>query len=196
MSSRSDILAQEAARRLAASEAPSIEAALRDAVAAFGGEEWPLPTTTRIRRHLELATAAAVGQEAAASQRAAMIRSVIEVAEALQWAFEDLSIAAVGRLAEGFIDAFSPVHLRLYSTTDIAQIAEFLRAQECGDPVVTSQKTTTGIAERVECVADTLQLSFLKVPSRGDVMVKKHLMKGTPIAVTPIETLRKWIDSH
>ncbi len=189
--SRTDEIAQRAARLLGSHRARDIDEAIRMAAEALGHERAVLPGHGRVREHARAMALAALGEAGYAES----VRKVWEAAERLMTvlveSMSDARVLLVGRAAAGQIDGGVTVHVRLYTETDIGEVARTLVNFGYGEPEFETAETRLGRLSRLRLEDEGIELVITRCLPHMAGGVEADLFTGRPIETAELEEVRR-----
>ena len=190
---QTDQIAREAARLIETGRAGSIDAAIHAAASALNLQDAPLPGRGRVRKHAQAMSMQALGDEGYADS----VRNVWEIAEqlmtALEQAMPDDPTLLVGRAAKGQIDAGVTIHIRIYTTSPISEIAQSLADFDYDEPTFETADTTSGRLNRLRLTEDGIEIVLTRCLPEMLKDAHLDLFKGQPIEMVTLEELREML---
>jgi glutamate/tyrosine decarboxylase-like PLP-dependent enzyme len=133
----------------------------------------------------------ALGQEGYAERVRAIYETAEQLMTLLETSLEDAETLLVGRFARGLVDGDGPMHVRLYTTRPVHEIAAVLVDQGYDEPAFETADTRRGRLSRVVVTDEGIEFVVTRCPPamRGDA--GKDLFTEAPIAVATREEVRK-----
>ena len=190
---RTDQIAREAARLIETGRAESIDAAIHAAADALNLQDVPLPGRGRVRKHAQAMSMQALGDVGYAES----VRNVWEIAEqlmtALDQAMPDAPTLLVGRAAKGQIDAGVTIHIRIYTKSPIAEIAQALADFDYDEPTFETAQTTSGRLNRLRLTEEGIEIVLTRCLPEMIKDAQVDLFKGQPIETVTLEELREML---
>lgn len=190
---QTDQIAREAARLIETGRAESIDAAIHAAASALNLQDVPLPGRGRVRKHAQAMSMQALGDVGYADS----VRNVWEIAEqlmtALDQAMPDAPTLLVGRAAKGQIDAGVTIHIRIYTKSQIAEIAQALADFDYDEPTFETAQTTSGRLNRLRLTEEGIEIVLTRCLPEMIKDAQVDLFKGQPIETVTFEELREML---
>lgn len=190
---RTDQIAREAARLIETGRAESIDAAIHAAAAALNLQDVPLPGRGRVRKHAQAMSMQALGDVGYAES----VRNVWEIAEqlmtALDQAMPDAPTLLVGRAAKGQIDAGVTIHIRIYTKSPIAEIAQALADFDYDEPTFETAQTTSGRLNRLRLTEEGIEIVLTRCLPEMIKDAQVDLFKGQAIETVTLGELREML---
>ena len=188
--SRKDAIAREAARLVEAGRAGNISEAIKRAAEALGLQHAAMPGAGRVRRHVQAMSMQALGDAGYAES----VRSVWRIAERLMTvlveAIPDAEPLLMGRAAQGLIDGGVTLHVRLYTETEIGDIAHTLVEFGYEEPAFETADTRIGRLNRLRFTDDGTEIVLTRcLPHMADT-TRLDLFTGKPIRSATLADLR------
>ena len=192
MTNPQDQVARAAARLLLEQSVADIGAAITAARnAAGGGPPGPPPSRGRVRRHFVAMQQQSMGAEDWARRKRGILASVEECMVGLGWALPDLELRLAGRAAEGHVDGFEPIWMRLHADIDDGDLCLVLEEQEFEITSVGSIETHHGRMVRITAESEDFDLVLLRCPHRAQVIEGQNLVTGAPVALLDAASLAR-----
>ena len=190
---QTDQIAREAARLIETGRAESIDAAIHAAASALNLQDVPLPGRGRVRKHAQAMSMQALGDVGYAES----VRNVWEIAEqlmtALEQAMPDDPTLLVGRAAKGQIDAGVTIHLRIYTKSPIAEIAQALADFDYDEPTFETAQTSSGRLNRLRLTEEGIEIVLTRCLPEMIKDAQVDLFKGQRIETVTLEELREML---
>lgn len=190
---QTDQIAREAARLIETGRAESIDAAIHAAADALNLQDAPLPGRGRVRKHAQAMSMQALGDVGYADS----VRNVWEIAEqlmtALDQAMPDEPTLLVGRAAKGQIDAGVTIHIRIYTKSPIAEIAQALADFDYDEPTFETAQTTSGRLNRLRLTEEGIEIVLTRCLPEMIKDAQVDLFKGQAIETVTLEELREML---
>ncbi|MHC4909516.1 MAG: hypothetical protein ACYTF9_07345 [Planctomycetota bacterium] len=148
------------------------------------------PGAGRVRQHLQLMAMQAMGEAAYREAHAALERSLEELLTGLvELSGGQIRPLLVGRAAEGLTDGPGALHVRLYTTLSVAELAALLEDLECEVELETVD-TAVGRLNRLYVVDDELVVALTRCPVDMHIPEDADMFSGRPLRTATLEDLR------
>ncbi len=184
MTNPQDQVARAAARLLLEQSVTDIGAAIAAARrAAGGGPPGPPPSRGRVRRHFVAMQQQSMGAEDWARRKRGILASVEECMVGLGWALPDLELRLAGRAAEGHVDGFEPIWMRVHADIDDGDLCLILEEQEFESTSVGSIETRHGRMVRITAESEEFDLVLLRCPHRAQANEAHNPDTGAPVGL-------------
>jgi hypothetical protein len=204
---RTDAIAREAARLLARREAADMSEALRLANDGINGNRHRPPSPGRVRQHAQAMSMQAMGEAAYRKQHARWLAIAEEVMTTIELALPDSSALLVGRAAEagdggkggkgwaGHFDADPTIHIRVYATDSITEIAHALGPFGYDDPETkfTTMDGRHGRLSQMQWMDEGVRIVLTRCPQRFMFDDQSDLVTGKAVARMTLRQLRQSI---
>ena len=165
---RTDEIAREAARLLAAGREEDVARAVRSAAGALGYGDAPRPRPGHVRRHLQGRALEALGEHGYRAMVHATWRLAEELLTAIEYGVAGARALLVGRAARGHIDGGVTLHVRVYGDAPIGRIAEVLVEQGYEEPTFETAVARCGRLDRIRFVEDGRAVVVTRCPPGAD----------------------------
>jgi hypothetical protein len=180
-----DRIAREAARLFETGRVPTIRRAIERAAADLGLQGTAPPSEGRVRQHLEAMSMQALGE---AGHRGRVGR-ILRIAEELMTAMEEMAgveALLVGRAARGQVEGEPRLHVRLYTSISLDELARRLEDLGYGE---------LSCLNRIVFVEDGVELVVTRCPPALRASARQNLYTGAPVEVATLAELRKLLPS-
>lgn len=191
---QTDNIAREAARLMQSGKIERIEAAIHSAASSLGANDVRLPGHGLVRSHIQGMAMQTLGKEGYEQS----IQNIWETAEQLmtllEQALPDAQTLLVGRAAKGQVDGGVTVHVRLYTKSQITDIAQMLTEFEYSEPTFDTVDTTVGKLNRISFDDDGIAVVITRCLPEMYKNAKQDLFKDQPIETLTLNELRGKFD--
>lgn len=188
---QTDNIAREAARLMQAGKIERIDTAIHAAASSVGAHDVRLPGHGLVRSHIQGMAMQTLGKEGYNQS----VRNIWETAEQLMTLLEqslpDTQTLLVGRAAKGQIDGGVTVHVRLYTKSQITEIAQMLTDFEYSEPTFDTVDTTVGKLNRISFDDDGIAVVITRCLPEMYKNAKQDLFKDQPIETLSLDELRE-----
>ena len=191
---QTDNIAREAARLIHTGEVEHIDAAIHSAAASLGDSKAELPRHGLVRSHAQGMAMQTLGKEGYDQS----VRNIWETAEQLmtllEQALADAQTLLVGRAAKGLIDGGVTVHVRLYTRSQITEIAQVLTEFHYDEPSFDTVDTIVGKLNRICFKDDGIAVVVTRCLPEMYKNAKQDLFKDQPIETLTLDELRQKLE--
>ncbi|UCD75424.1 MAG: hypothetical protein JSV91_00600 [Phycisphaerales bacterium] len=191
---RTDQIASEAARLIAAGDFDDIGQAIQAAVATLKMHGAALPSKERVRKHVQAQTMATVGEEGYRGMVRGMWETVEQLMSLLAEAFDSAQVLLVGEAVKGRIEGGLNPHLRIYTRASVGEIAEVLVDHGCEEPAFDTVNTSHGRLNRLRFVDEGWEIVLTRC--LPEMMTKSgiDLITGKPVSVASLDEVRRLLE--
>ncbi len=187
---RTDAIAREAARLIESSRAENIAEAIRVAANGLGYHDVQLPGHGRVRKHAQGLAMQALGEEGYTESVREVWRAAERIMTLLAEAMTDAEPLLVGRAAQGHIDGGVTVHVRLYTRTPIAEVAQSLVEFGYNEPAFKTAETRLGRLDRLLLDDDGIAIVVTRCLPEMARESGMDLFSGRPIPTATLDQVR------
>ncbi|MHC4948119.1 MAG: hypothetical protein ACYTG1_07640 [Planctomycetota bacterium] len=196
MDPRTDRIAREAARLLETGEASAIGEAIRAASEALDLADAPRPGAGRVRQHVQGMSMQALGADGYEQRTRAILEAAESLMTLLEHALDDAATVLVGRAARGRLDGPGPVHVRVYTTARVRELADVLLEHGYEEPVFETADTRLGRLDRIRLVDDGTEIVLTRCRPEQRASAGRNLFDDAPIETLDLEGLRRRMEDR
>jgi len=188
-----DEIAREAARMLRTGAAAGVTEAIQRAAQALRLDGVRLPGTGLVRRHAQ----AMAMQELGEPGYARSVKKVLSIAEQVMTAIEPMPgeprTELAGRAAAGQIDGDVALHIRVYTSRAIEDIASELRVAGYDDAAFSTLESRHGRLSQATIMENDVRIVLTRCP-RGVVREPtRDLVTGKRVVIAELDAVRRMV---
>lgn len=192
-SSRSDLIAQAAARLFIRGEVETVTDAVKLAAVQLDWLDVVLPSKGLVRKHIQAMEMQALGVDGYKRK----IVSIWEQAEQIMTLLEDDNPMLVGRAVKGYIDGGVTLYIRLYTRRQISDIVQILVDMGYAEPGFDTADTKFGRFDRIVFKDEGVPVVITRCDPNKRVQLKGvNLFSKEPVPALDLYKLRSTIDNY